>query len=380
MKKTVFILFLVIIPFLLCNTVHAEKYEFTYPNEGFVSESELSNLYDALPEDINSEIVKITPDNSYELCERYDLNFFIYQITAAVKNSIEPTLNILSKLIAVIIVSSLFNHVSSSLVKHKFDSVFRLCTSLCLVLSLQSIHYSIFEIASGLLKTLSNTMLLIVPVIEGIYVSSGNLSLAAVTTAAISLMISVVETVYSQILGPAVSASFILSSVSCITQNSAVAFISKTLRGFVCGSIVAVMSLMSIILNMQSGIASASDTFATKAIRFALGNYIPLIGGSVSESLSVVNGSIGIIKQGAGITGIIVLFLLILPPLAMLLMARLAIAAAKTAAEILSCDSEKNILSEFGSIYTMMICITISASILFIYAISQFCKTPLAFN
>ena len=69
---------------------------------------------------------------------------------------------------------------------------------------------------------------------------------------------------------------------------------------------------MSIILNMQSGIASASDTFATKAIRFALGNYIPLIGGSVSESLSVVNGSIGIIKQGAGITGIIVLFLLIL--------------------------------------------------------------------
>ena len=235
-----------------------------------------------------------------------------------------------------------------------------------------------YTVASSLLKTLTSIMTLIVPIMETVYISAGNTSLAAVNGTSIALTLTIVETIYSKVLLPAAAVSLILCSVSAATDNKGLAYLSKTLRTLTTTAIVTIMALTSIVLSLQSGLAASADRFSQRAIRFALGSYIPLVGGSISESLSALTGSLSLIKQFAGTTGIVVLVIMIIPPLISLIMTRISLYLSSSVSGIIGCDKVKGLLDEIGGIYTMLISICLSASLTFIYALSVFCRSPLA--
>ena len=152
------------------------------------------------------------------------------------------------------------------------------------------------------------------------------------------------------------------------------------LRGIVTGALVLIMTLMSFVLSMQSGIASAADTFAAKTIKFALGSYLPIVGGTVADSFSMVSGSIGVIKQLSGAAGIVVIIIVLLPPLASLLVNRLALGVSGAMAGVLGCDREQTLLKETGSLCTLLLAITVAAAVMYIFALSLFCKASLAYS
>jgi stage III sporulation protein AE len=75
------------------------------------------------------------------------------------------------------------------------------------------------------------------------------------------------------------------------------------------------LSLFTGLLTLQTFVASAADTVATKTAKFIISNSVPLIGGAVSDALMTVKGSIGLLKATTGTFGIVAGVLVILPPL-----------------------------------------------------------------
>lgn len=333
---------------------------------------------DKLPPEIRQQVGEA--GDAQGAVEKYNVSYFLSLIKSAFSDALLPGFKTLSVLMGMVILSSVFRMLSKTVKNGSLETVFSLCCLLCMALTLYEVQKSVFALVQSMLDMLSSTMLMMVPVMEAVYLTSGNVTGAAVSGTGINLMITFIQTLYANVLAPCVSVCFLLSITSAVSGNRGVSFMAGALRGIVTGALVLMMTLMTFVLSMQSGIASAADTFAAKTVKFALGSYLPIVGGTVADSFSMVSGSLGVIKQMAGVTGIVVIVIVVLAPLAGLLVNRVALGMTGAVAGVLGCDREQALFRETGSLCTLLLAITIAAAVMYIFALSLFCRTSLAYG
>ena len=111
------------------------------------------------------------------------------------------------------------------------------------------------------------------------------------------------------------------------------------------------MGIFCFVLGSQSALAKASDTLALRTARFAAGSFLPLVGGSVSETLRTVAGSVTYLRSVAGTGAILVLFFAFLPTFLSLLFTRIAFSLGGAVSGMLSCEAPGKLLGELSSVY-----------------------------
>ncbi len=362
--------------FTLCIEVQgAVVYEYELSDTGDKNaQSKLSRFMDSLPEEIKNEL----PDkNSWDF-EDYDTAFFSKVIESALKKALKPAIETLCMLLVCVIISAAFHIFADNLSGESLKGIFSLCSSLCFSLSIFASLRSVFLTVESLLSVLSETMMGMIPVMEAVYISSGNLTTATVTSTGVTLMIGFTQTLFSRVLFPAAYSLFILAVCSAVTKNRTVLFMTRMMKGLIIGGITLIMTLMTFVLSLQSNGAAMADGLAVKTVKFAIGSYIPIVGGGLAESFSVLSSSLNVIRQGSGIVGIAVILIAFLPPFAMILMSRIAIAFSEAISTVLGCESEGELLCECKGICTLLLSISAAAAVMYIIALGIFCKTPLA--
>lgn len=354
-------------------------YQFQFDKE---PEEAADHAYDSylqqLPPEIRQQVEGA--GDAQGAIETYSVSYFLTLVRDALGNALLPGLKTLSVLMGMIILASVFRMLSKTVKSSSLETMYSLCCLLCMALTLYEIQKSVFVLVQSLLDLLSETMLMMVPVMEAVYLTGGNITGAAISGTGINLMITFVQTLYADVLSPCVSVCFLLSITAAVSDNRGVSFMAGALRGIVTGALVLIMTLMTFVLSMQNGIAGAADTFAAKTIKFALGSYLPIVGGAVADSFSMVSGSVGVIKQLAGITGIVVVVIGMLTPVASLIINRMALGVSGAMAGVLGCDKEQTLLKETGSLCTLLLAVAVAAGVMYILALSLFCKTSLAYG
>jgi len=375
-RRIIALFFLPLLITLLCTgTRGAEVYEFdlSLSNEDDASEK-TKQIIDSLPEDIKESL----PDKGAEDYSEYDTEYFFSLLKEGIKKALAPAFRTGAFLLGSVIIASLFHIFSDSICKSEIKGAFSFCSSLCIALCIFSAMEGIFSVSEVLLSVLSKTMLAVIPAMEAVYISGGNLTAATVSQTGVNLMIGFVETLFSNVLRPMVYSVFILGVCAGVSGNKTVSFMSRSLKGLITGGVIIVMTVMTFVLALQNSSAAAADSLATKTLKFAIGNYIPIVGGSVADSFSLLSGSMGVIKQACGTVGIVVLLIALIPPLFVMLLNRLSLSLCSSCATVLGCEREGELLSECKSIATLLISICTGAAVMYIIAIGIFCKTPIA--
>ena len=151
------------------------------------------------------------------------------------------------------------------------------------------------------------------PVMVGVIVASRNPSLAITYNTFSIILSNVISFLSNKILAPFISVMFSLNIISSFSDDDYNVKINKSIRRIV----VLILSLFSTLytgmLSMQSILASSTDSFALKGIKFISGTFIPIVGSNVSDAISSVVSSFLIMKSTLGVFVIIVIILINLP-------------------------------------------------------------------
>ena len=126
------------------------------------------------------------------------------------------------------------------------------------------------------------------------------------------------------------------------------------------------MTVFTGMLTIQRAVNSASDSAKTKAIRFTVSSFIPIIGGSVSETYSAIKGSMGIIRSGTGSVGVVIIAVIVLKPILLLIASKAVLAAGKLCCEILGQNGLAQLTADIGCVLSIALSIVICVSIMFI--------------
>ena len=243
----------------------------------------------------------------------------------------------------------------------------------CVVASMViSSFYEILSYSNSAIDSLRIFMQSLLPVLSSLITAGGAVNVAAKIPPLFIAMQMTVSIAQSFFL-PLIFTTTTLSIVNNMSAKFHIKRLIELLRQVFKWSLGILMTIFVGLLGL-SGLSSAFlDGIFGKTVKYALCNFVPVVGGVLADSVSSVLFSAGIVKNTIGISGVVALVVISSAPLAKIsalgIMYRLAAGVSEPAAE----KRMVSMFSEVAKSITQIFAIVLVVAIMFIISIAILC-------
>ena len=124
------------------------------------------------------------------------------------------------------------------------------------------------------------------------------------------------------------------------------------------------------VLTLQTTVNSAADGLALRTGRFLVGNFVPVVGGALSEALVTVQSSMSLLRSSVGAYGALVLVITILPVVIELCLWRLTLLVCSSVAALFGLDRSASLLKCTDAALSFLLGILLCCSAAFIVSLA----------
>lgn len=229
--------------------------------------------------------------------------------------------------------------------------------------------FSVITAGTNALKGCAAFMTAFVPVFAVIVSSTGaaatSVSMSGLLLGACQAVNLIADFVVMPLMGGYLAIS-LSSGVSPLVENSGIADGIKKLCYWT-------MSLLTTvflgILSIQTAVNASADTLSLKTAKFIIGSAIPVAGTALSEALTTVTASMGILKTTVGIYGVIACAVIFLPLLAELFLWRITFNITAVLSDLLSVPKITVVLKSADTVISVLIGIILLTAAMFIISL-----------
>lgn len=154
-----------------------------------------------------------------------------------------------------------------------------------------------------------------VPVYAAVMTVSGSATAALSYQTALLTCAELMVTAVRTAVVPILYVSLALGCVGAVTDELRTDAISALLHKVILWGLGLFSTVFTWVLSMQQMAAASADTLSSRAVKFSLASFVPVVGGALSEAYSTVNGCAGLLRSGIGCFGVLAAALIVLPPL-----------------------------------------------------------------
>ena len=351
------------------------------------TEAELSDGFAALEDALPEEIAALLPDGFFDgdaqtraesLRKAGRFSYFLGVVGDVLGLHLGDALSLFASLLGLLLISALSERVRGLFRSDMLRSVFVLAVSCALLSCTFSLQYRFFSDVMQFFDRLSLLVNGMIPMTALLYAMGGNVSTAVVSNAGFMMFLGLCENFCTASLRSAVGICTALSICSAFTPSLNFGGISNFVKRIYTFSLGFLMLLLSFSLSIQTALTASADSVAMRGAKLLAGSAIPVVGGSVGETLKTVSSSVVFLKSTVGVGGIVLVVLLLLPTLVSLLLYRLSLIAASACADFLGCTRESKLLSGFVTVYGYLLASVSICSVTFIFLLTLFVKCSVA--
>jgi stage III sporulation protein AE len=179
------------------------------------------------------------------------------------------------------------------------------------------------------------------PAYASLFLAEGGVGTAAASSAGFAGFTLLLENLAVGLFLPLLRVLLGFTLVSVAGNGAKTDGIFRSLRHTYVTALVFLSLLLTASLGFQTSLAASADGLSVRSVKFALGQLIPVIGGSLAESWRVLTSSLGVLRNTLGAFTVVSLFLLILPTLLTALLHRLGLSLAAALSDLLGCERGK---------------------------------------
>ena len=280
-------------------------------------------------------------------------------------------LSLLAKICGILILSAVFRAmVAQKETASTVGGALSFCATLSLVLVIFSLQRPRFFEIGRYFEVMQGLGTAMLPLMGALYAMGGNVSAAVANHGVMSIFLSLLETTLSGTVIPVAAVCLALGLLDAVSGKLNLRPLGALIKRTYTLTFSFLMLILCGVLGIQTTLAKGSDTLALRSIRFAAGSFLPVVGGSVSEALRTVAGSVQYLRGVVGVGGILVIFFAFLPIFLSILLGRITFLLGGAAAKLLGCDGEEKILSELASVYGYFMAVIASLFVLMIFSLT----------
>lgn len=327
-----------------------------------------TELYESLSDEVKDNLSKL---GIYGVDSDSLQNLTFSDVTDEIINlageNLDSPLKGLVSITALLLICSLLSTYKTTLSSDISDSI-NIAAVLCVTCTAAFPTLKVIENTADVIKTATDFMLAFIPVIVIVMSVSGHsisgASYYSVMLAAgqgvAQLSSKVVVPFLNMFLGIAVTGG-VCPEVKLSGINSLISKLVKWLLGFA-------MAVFTAVLSFRQIISVSADDVSTRAVRFTLSSFIPIVGSALSEAYKTVQGSVNLLKSGLGVFAIISISFVFLPMILQCVLWIFTLTIGKSIAEVLDVSKVKDLLEGITAVISTMLAIVLC--IMSIYIIS----------
>lgn len=208
------------------------------------------------------------------------------------------------------------------------------------------------------------------PVFAALIVSGGGTVSAAAFRPVLSAAVYVMTLLVENCIVPMIYSSAVLGIVGHITERLKISALTNLIRSAAKWLLMASLTVFTGVTAIYGFSAPAFDQVAVKGIKFAVGSFVPVVGGILSETVETVLSGTHLMKNAVGTAGIISLAACCAIPIIKIFAIYLMLRISAAAAEPVTDKRISDMLGEIAASVSLVLAMVITASVLFIICIA----------
>ncbi len=294
-----------------------------------------------------------------------DFSSIFTAILQLIKSNLSAILSPLLLVMVIVLLSVIFKNIRPiTNDKSVSDVIFFICFAV--VISLITILFSnTLKTASQSIDKMQNQMNGIFPILLLLMTSAGASASVKAYQPLVLLLSNLVSNVFVKILLPMVVVVFVL----CIVGNISPQTKLKNLTDFFVSAFKWVIGIVFTIymafLSIQGITASGADGISIKTAKYAIKNYIPMLGGYISDGFEIARVGSLIIKNAIGFSGIILILFTMLSPIIFVGVLQLALKLIAGFIEPISDSRSCSVLSSASKSLSLLMTVIIGVAIMY---------------
>lgn len=245
--------------------------------------------------------------------ETFDMQTITTGISQILFKEIKNNLALISQILLITIACSILTNLQSQFEK---DTVSKLAHYVCYIL-LSMLIINSFMMALDLGKNTVNQMVdfmqIILPILLTLLTAVGGPSTRLLFHPIVIATVNIIGSLIKNLVFPLIFFTFIIGIISNISQKEQFSRLGELFRQAIILIISASLTIFIGIMSMY-GMTANIDGVSIRTAKFAVDNFVPIIGSFLSDAMGTVIGCSSILKNGIGIIGLGSLILICITP------------------------------------------------------------------
>lgn len=335
-------------------------------NSELASALQLDELYASLPAEALEILKEMGVSTDTNVLSDVTFSTVVNGLLSVIVKQGTGVLSSLGVILAVLLLYSLAESFSQSITEGTMKEVLSVVAALCIACALVIPVTDIIDTANEAIVTASDFMLAFLPIMLAVLISCGK-SLSG--SGYYSLMIFAAEGIaqlsaklITPLLNVFLGVSICSTVVPHVRLDSVTDLFAKTIKWTLSFS----FTIFSALLTFKTLISTSIDSVSTRAVRFTMSSFIPVVGAALSEAYKTVQGSVNILKNGIGVFVIFAVAVVFLPVILRLTLWSFSVSICKTFAQMLNLNLPMRMLTGVSTVLSVLLAVLLCIMSLFI--------------
>ncbi|WP_252226011.1 stage III sporulation protein AE [Clostridium sp. ZBS2] len=291
-------------------------------------------------------------------------------LTSILFKEVRSVLKLIISIVTIVIICSLIKNLQDAFSNDNVSEIaFYACYALIIMILSKSFIISI-GVAKEVILNISDFMAALLPVLITMIAMVGGLTQAATLDPIILAAVVFIPRIYSNIIIPLILMGFVLEFANNLSNDHKITNLCKLLKQCTLWMQGIIITVFIGVLTVRGITSKTIDAVTLKTTKFAVDNFIPIVGKTFSDAIASIAGYSLIIKNAISSVGLLIIVLMLLYPIIKLVLMTVIYKLAAALIEPISDSRITNSVAAAGNSMTLIISCVLSVSLMFFILIA----------
>lgn len=311
---------------------------------------------------INTFISEGKGDLSFDTIMKAVLSLFFKEV--------KSVLTLVISIVTIAILCALLKNLQDSFASESISQVaFYACYALVIMILSKSFIISI-SVAQDVINDVSSFMNALLPILVTMIALAGGVTQAATLDPFILGAVIFIPKIYTKVIIPMILMGFVLEFANNISEEHKITNLCKLMKQCILWFQGIIVTAFIALLTIRGITSSTMDAVTLKTAKFAVDNFIPIVGKAFSDAITSVAGYSLIIKNAISSIGFVVVLLILLYPIIKLILMTLIYKISAALVEPVSDSRITKSLESAGDSMVFIISCVLTVSLMFFILIA----------
>ena len=290
---------------------------------------------------------------------------FLSSVFSLLWDGLLDFLPIIASIIAVSILGGMVGNLKPNTGGKSIGNIIHFVTYGIVIVFLGTTLVELIALTSKTLTSLKSLMDMIFPVLLTLLTAVGGSVSVGLYQPAIALLGNIFISLITYFLMPLFIFSIVFSIVGNLSNNVKLDKYVAFLQGTFKWSIGLLFTLFLGFITIQGISASAVDGLSIRTAKYTIKSYVPIVGGYVSDGLSIIMASSMLIKNAVGTAGLLLILFSVISPVISLILFMLSLRFMAGIIEPVGDRKTANFVSDISKSMSMLIALIVAVSFMY---------------